>query len=137
MRKRILVFGVFDRLHKGHIYFLKEAKKYGDLTVALARDEVVKKLKNKNPKEKAATRKRKLLKLGLAGKVYLGDKTLGTYKILKKIKPNLIILGYDQDELYKDLKQKLKQKGQKPKLLMIRKSFHPEKYHSRILNKIA
>lgn len=44
----VLVGGCFDILHKGHLSFLEEAKKQGDvLFVALESDENVKKLKGK------------------------------------------------------------------------------------------
>lgn len=46
--KVVLVGGVFDILHYGHVYFLKEAKKLGDfLIVALESDKNVKRLKGK------------------------------------------------------------------------------------------
>ena len=45
-----MVFGTFDILHKGHLDFFKQAKKYGDyLIVAVARDDTVKKVKGKLP----------------------------------------------------------------------------------------
>ena len=45
-RKKVLVGGCFDILHFGHIRFLQEAKKLGDiLIVALESDENVKRLK--------------------------------------------------------------------------------------------
>ena len=46
MKKKVLVGGVFDILHFGHIQFLKKAKKLGDyLIVALESDENVRKIK--------------------------------------------------------------------------------------------
>ena len=46
--KKVLVGGVFDILHYGHIHFLKNAKKLGGhLTVALESDENVRRLKGK------------------------------------------------------------------------------------------
>ena len=38
--KKVMTFGSFDVLHKGHEHYLKEAKSYGDyLIVVVARDE--------------------------------------------------------------------------------------------------
>lgn len=43
--KIVLVGGCFDVLHIGHIYFLKQARKYGDLIVLLEPDEKIRRLK--------------------------------------------------------------------------------------------
>ncbi|HEY4500387.1 MAG TPA: adenylyltransferase/cytidyltransferase family protein, partial [Candidatus Paceibacterota bacterium] len=46
--KRVMVFGTFDILHPGHLYFLRAAKKLGDyLIVSLARDVNVRKIKGR------------------------------------------------------------------------------------------
>ncbi|HZQ29899.1 MAG TPA: adenylyltransferase/cytidyltransferase family protein [Patescibacteria group bacterium] len=44
----VLVGGCFDILHKGHIYFLHEVKKKGNVVVLLESDESVRKMKGKN-----------------------------------------------------------------------------------------
>ena len=49
--KRVVVFGVFDKLHPGHNHFLHQAKLFGDeLVVCLARDTIVAELKGRPPK---------------------------------------------------------------------------------------
>ena len=41
--KKVLVGGVFNIIHPGHMHFLKKAKEFGDfLIVVIARDETVK-----------------------------------------------------------------------------------------------
>ena len=48
--KKIMVFGTFDVLHKGHINFFKQAKKHGDhLLVVVARDKTVSLIKGIKP----------------------------------------------------------------------------------------
>ena len=42
-----MAFGTFDLLHPGHEHFLKQAKRYGDLIVVIARDNTVLKVKGK------------------------------------------------------------------------------------------
>jgi len=45
----VLVAGFFDRLHPGHIKFLKKASKFGDLYVNIGNDKNLKLQKNKKP----------------------------------------------------------------------------------------
>ena len=62
-KKSVMIFGVFDRLHAGHQFFITEAEKKGSpLYIALARDQIVMDLKNKVPHEKYAVRKKNLQK---------------------------------------------------------------------------
>lgn len=91
-----MCFGTFDRLHPGHLYYLKEAKKEGDyLIVVVARDRNVHKLKDKWPKENQRFRCTHLRAEKVADKVVLG-KRHNRYWVIKKYKPNIIALGYDQ-----------------------------------------
>ncbi|MCD4694128.1 adenylyltransferase/cytidyltransferase family protein, partial [bacterium] len=49
---KVMCFGTFDNLHLGHLFYLKEAKKFGDyLVVVIARDNNVKKIKGRCPRE--------------------------------------------------------------------------------------
>lgn len=47
MAKKVLVSGVFDMLHSGHVEFFREAAQYGDLSVALGSDKTVFNLKGR------------------------------------------------------------------------------------------
>ncbi len=90
--KKVLVGGCFNLIHPGHIYFLKEAKKLGDeLIVVLTNDK-----NNRKPYAiSAKRRKRALESLNIADKILIGDSKDKT-KIVKKVKPGIIALGYDQ-----------------------------------------
>lgn len=91
------MFGVFDLLHPGHLYFLREAKKYGDhLTVVITRDARVLHEKGHTPKLNERERVEMVSALRDVDNVALGDK-VGEWKILRKLKPNVICIGYDQD----------------------------------------
>jgi FAD synthetase len=126
--KKVMVFGTFDSLHKGHLYFLNEAKKYGDyLIVIVARDNNVEDIKSKRPKHDETVRKKAIEKTGLADKVILGEKKLSFQCILDE-KPDTICLGYDQDS--QDVEKKF------PKICFVRlKSFEPNKYKSSKIGK--
>lgn len=129
--KKIMVFGVFDRLHPGHLSFLRQAKKYGEkLIVVVARDSAVFKLKQKRPIQSEKSRMQNLRKLPFVTSVILGDKTQGSYGVIKKCKPDAIAFGYDQKRLAADL-EKCKQVGFLSRIKVIRlRAYHPKKFHS-------
>lgn len=104
-----MVFGVFDGLHEGHRAFLRRAKTRGtELVVVVARDEVVRLLKNKTPRFNEGVRVRAIRASGLADRVALGDKKQGTYRVIVRWRPDSICLGYDQDALAADLQSRIR-----------------------------
>lgn len=103
-QKRVLVFGTFDGLHLGHLFFLRSAKAQGTyLIAAVARDEQVKFLKNKRPLTHEQARLKAVKKLAFVDEAYLGDEKLGSFTIIEQTSPDLIVLGHDQELLQKDL----------------------------------
>lgn len=89
--KKVLTGGCFNKIHPGHKYLLKKAKALGFLVIVLTNDKNNKK-KNAIP---AQQRKKNLEKLNIADKIVVGDEK-NFMKVVKKEKPNIIILGYDQ-----------------------------------------
>jgi len=132
--KKVMVFGVFDRLHPGHLSFLRQAQKYGEkLIVVVARDSAVWKLKNKTPGQTEKERMAALSKIAGVDKVVLGDKKQGSYGVIRKYKPDMIGLGYDQKWLARDLKKSMRQ-GLLPKIEVAGLKVHyPRKLHSSLL----
>jgi len=118
---KVMVFGTYDIFHKGHEYFLNKASEYGKLVIVLARDETVKEIKGK-PLNSEENRKRYLEASGY--EVYLGG--LGDkMEIVRKINPDLICLGYDQDSF-----------GVEKEFEVVRiEGFEVEKYKSSLLRK--
>jgi FAD synthetase len=93
---KVMVFGVFDLLHPGHINFLKQAKKLGDfLIVSVARDRNVKKIKGNSPSISEKDRAKALRKLAFVDKVVLGG-VINPWPHIRREKPGVIALGYDQ-----------------------------------------
>lgn len=93
---RVLVFGTFDLLHPGHRFVLSEAAKRGDLSVVVARDATVariKKLKPHHPEEERAAMIREAFP---AADVRLGSDGSDFLAPVRDIQPDLILLGYDQ-----------------------------------------
>lgn len=110
---KIMVFGTFDGLHKGHLNFFKQAKKFTKnsfLIVSIARDKNVFRIKGKYPDKNENERKALVSKCILVDKVVLAGVRDHISHIMK-IRPSIIALGYDQKAYVKNLKKDLKNKG--------------------------
>ena len=95
-----MVFGVFDGLHEGHKYFLREAAKRCDgLIVVVAVDSIVSALKKRFPKNKLDARMHGIRAENPALTVVPGDETEGEWRVLEEYRPDRIFLGYDQTAL--------------------------------------
>jgi len=128
--KKIMVFGAFDILHKGHKSFLKQAKKQGTyLIVVIARDQTVARLKGKAVRNSEKNRAKTVLESGLVDKVVLGQ--LGDkYSIIKKYTPDVICLGYDQGCFEGELSNKLGDFGLNKTKIVRLKAYYPNIYKS-------
>lgn len=94
--RKVIAFGTFDSFHLGHEACLKQAKALGDhLIVVIARDSTVKKIKGVSPDFSEQKRKETVEKSGLADKVVIGENN-DKYDVIRKFRPNVIALGYDQ-----------------------------------------
>ena len=109
--KKVLCLGTFDILHKGHEEFLKDAKTHGDfLIVNVVSDKLVYENKGRYPKNNQETRAINLRKLGLADRIIaVSDNEEQNLKLIRKINPNIIVIGYDQEsDFIRKLKEFLK-----------------------------
>lgn len=112
--------GTFDLLHMGHIYYLKEAKKLGDiLIVIVACDSTVRKMKHE-PVNPEKMRLNLIKELKIVDKAYLGKKD-DMYKLVEEIKPDIIALGYDQIHDDKIIHKNLENRNIKAKIVRLSK----------------
>lgn len=132
--KKILVFGVFDVLHPGHRWFLRQAKKLGqELYVIVARDKNVDKQKSHQPRQTEKMRLKNIRALPYVTHAQLGAFDLKKrYDAIIKINPAIICLGYDQKYLTKTLKADLKHFGLKTKIIRLG-AFKPHLYKSSLM----
>ena len=95
-KKIIFSNGCFDLLHKGHIDLLAKARSLGDvLIVGLNSDVSVKALKgDKRPIQNQKVRFNNLLKLNSVDLIIIFEEET-PLKLIKKIKPNIIVKGQD------------------------------------------
>lgn len=129
-----MAFGTFDFFHEGHEHYLKEAKKLGEsLLVVIALDRTVKQIKGEYPVHSEQKRAEVVEKSGLADKVvlgYHGDK----HKVIKKYKPAVIALGYDQFTFTQRLKKTLIDLKLDTTIVRV-EPYHPQIYKSSLIKK--
>lgn len=95
MALRVLTFGTFDDLHPGHLAYLTQAQARGELYVVVARDANVLRIKGRAPLHTEQERAQAVTDAFPHATVLLGD--AGDFLApLREVKPDLIVLGYDQ-----------------------------------------
>jgi len=94
--KIVLAGGVFDIIHPGHINTLNDAKKLGDvLVVVVATDKTAIKMKRRKPLHNAKLRQELVSSLIMVDLCIVGDEE-DIFKTVDLVKPQIIVLGYDQ-----------------------------------------
>jgi FAD synthetase len=99
----VLAAGVFDLIHYGHIRYLEEAKKTGGvnarLIVIVARDETVRRLKGTDPIIPEDQRRAVIEALKVVDEALLGFEDLDLDRVLQQIKPDIVVVGHDQEAI--------------------------------------
>ena len=96
IKKIVLAGGVFDIIHPGHIHTLNAAKALGGiLVVAIATDKTAKKMKKRSPLHNQELRRELVSCLSMVDKAIVGHED-DIFQTVKEVKPNIIVLGYDQ-----------------------------------------
>ena len=131
-----MIFGVFDGLHKGHLHFINQASKLGSIITVVTRNSIILKMKKHLPKFSLKKRISDLsvARTVLAIKIIAGDTKIGSWNVIKKNKPDIVALGYDQKDLKKSLKKFISENKLKIKIKTI-SPHKPKKFHSSILSK--
>ncbi len=115
-RKKITVVltgGVFDIIHRGHIYTLSKAKALGDvLVVVVARDRIVEKLRGKSAMNSERDRAELVNSIKYVDAALLGSEEdpLGAMYV---VKPDIIAIGYDQKHDEREIETKALERGLK------------------------
>ena len=95
-KKIVLAGGVFDIIHPGHIHTLNAAKALGGvLVVAIATDKTAKKMKKRSPLHNQELRRELVSYLSMVDEAIVGHED-DIFQTVKEVKPNIIVLGYDQ-----------------------------------------
>ena len=132
--KVVLVGGVFDILHPGHIYTLKNAKSFGDILVVVVatNSTALKMKKNRNVYHDENQRQELVSSLSFVDLSLVGKE--GTlYNTVSLVKPDIIALGYDQSHNEKEIQKNCFELGLK--LSVIRLSSPIPKIKSSIIKR--
>jgi len=128
--KIVLASGTFDLLHLGHVKYLEEAKKAGGknakLVVVVARDRTVEKRKGRKPVMPEDHRRALVESLKVVDEAVLGCEDFDIGKVVEEIKPDIIAVGHDQDNIESHVRKALAQKGLNVQVVRIGKFGKPE-----------
>ena len=116
---RVLATGTFEILHPGHLYFFEQARQYGDeLYVLVSRSENVR----HKPKPVISDEQRCQMvgALRCVDHAFLGDKT-DMMKPIREIRPDVIVLGFDQYFDEEKLRLKLAENGISAEIVRLQK----------------
>jgi FAD synthetase len=110
--KVVLVGGVFDVIHPGHIHTLKAAKQHGDvLVVVVARTSTAAKLKKgRKIYHDEDLRKELVSSLAFVDLAVIGSQ-VSLYDSVERVSPDIIALGYDQIHSEKEISQNCKDRN--------------------------
>jgi len=132
-RKIVLASGTFDLLHLGHVKYLEEAKRAGgrnaELIVIVARDSTVEKRRGTKPIVPENQRRALVGSLKVVDDAILGYEDFDIEKVIQKIKPNIIALGYDRSDIQQAVRDYVKEKRLVIKVVKISK-FEDEELNS-------
>jgi FAD synthetase len=123
--RTVLIGGVFDVIHPGHIELLRRAKSLagesGRLIVIIARDSTVEKMRGKPPIIPQEARKFIVENLKPVDEAMLGFDPPSIERVLAAVKPDVVVLGYDQDYLKKTLEEAIGRLGIKVEIVKMEK----------------
>ena len=121
----MLATGVFDLLHLGHLKFLEESKKTGGphskLVVVVARDKTVRRRKGKGPIVPEDQRRELVAALRVVDRAILGREEIDLLGILKEVNPDIVCVGYDQDEIRAAVTRLVRREGLPVRVVRIRR----------------
>lgn len=137
--KKVLTFGTFDHLHKGHISYLEQARALGDeLHVLVACDQAVEWAKGHSPEQSEQERLARVKELSIVDVAYLGKPVTDVADYLRpiqEIQPDIICLGYDQALNEEEwLRREVALLSPAPTIVRVQ-PYKPEEYKSSFLRK--
>ena len=108
---RVMASGVFDLIHPGHISYLQQARAFGDeLVVVVACDDTVRKNKHE-PITPDYMRAKIVGSLKPVDAAIVGKNNGDMFDTVREVKPDVIVLGFDQHFDTEKLRESLEKEG--------------------------
>jgi FAD synthetase len=108
---RVMASGVFDLIHPGHISYLQQARSFGDeLVVVVACDDTVRKNKHE-PITPDYMRAKIVGSLKPVDVAIVGKNNGDIFDTVREVKPDVIVLGFDQHFDAEKLRESLEKEG--------------------------
>ncbi len=130
---RVVIAGTWDIIHPGHIWLMSKARERGYLTVIVARDSTSKRLKGRRPVVPEEQRLAVVKALKPVDEATLGEESQDILKIVERLKPDLILLGPDQNYDLEGMRRDLRKRGLKTEVERIKKVYEDSKLNSSTL----
>src|SRR5256712_12673691 len=109
--KVVFIGGTFEVIHPGHIYTIEQAKRLGDILVAVvARDATVRRRKGRDPIVSEEERRKVLAAVRYVDAALLGSES-NIYDTLEKVRPDIVALGYDQYHREEEIALEARRRG--------------------------
>lgn len=141
-RNTVLATGVFDLLHLGHLRFLEDSKRRGGpgskLVVIVANDKTVFRRKGKGPVIPGDQRRELVGALRVVDRAILGREEIDLLGDLREVKPDIVSVGYDQNEIRTAVTRLIRKHGLPIRVIRIRR-FGPIGFNSssKLKNRVA
>ncbi len=107
---RVMASGVFDLIHIGHLHYLEEAKKYGDVLIVILARTVTISSRKRDPIMSEKERLEMMNHITIVDLALLGHET-DHLSSVDKVKPDIIAIGADQHYDLGRLRQDLAKRG--------------------------
>lgn len=135
MEKKVMIFGTFDGIHEGHRSLFRQAHTYGERLIAIvAQDATVAAVKGRPPRQGEQERLYALRKETHIDEAVLGDAD-DKHAVIRKYRPDVICLGYDQKNFIDTLEKTLRDTGLHNTKIIRLRPFKPETYKSSLIQK--
>lgn len=132
-----MVAGSFEILHPGHVYLLKEAKKLGKVIVVVSSDYNFERFKKRKPIINANQRLEMVKSLKYVDEAVIGNPQDNIFEIILKIKPDILLLGPDQNIHESELRKFLEDNNLQVEVRRLSRKLEGELYSSsKIIEKI-